>query len=53
MSDETKLSYQVRLAVDDDGTPLHNGERLTEVRPGVWVHPLAAAVTEFLERRGR
>lgn len=34
--------------VDADGTPLCAGERMTEVEPGVWMHPDAVALAEFL-----
>lgn len=44
-----KHAYWVPLALDTDGTPLYNGERLVEVEPGHWMHPDAIALMEFLQ----
>lgn len=44
----TKTSGVIPVALDDDGTPLSHGERMTEIRPGVWADPLTVAVAEFL-----
>ena len=52
MRDVKKASMVVRVAVDDDGTPLCDGERMTEIRPGVWAHPMAAALAAYLEGKG-
>lgn len=51
MADMTvkKHEYLALVAVDADGTPLHHGERMIETEPGVWAHPLLAAVEAFLE----
>ena len=48
----TKVSYWQPVAVDADGTPLHHGERMTEVEPGVWADPLFVAIMDFLEQAG-
>ena len=39
------------VAVDTDGTPLHHGERMVEVQPGVWADPVMAQVEAFLAAR--
>jgi hypothetical protein len=44
-----KVACYVPVAVDADGTPLSHGEPMTETEPGVWVDPVIAAVTDFLE----
>jgi hypothetical protein len=38
-----KVAYWTPMAVGENGTPLHNGEPMTEIEPGRWVTPLAAA----------
>jgi hypothetical protein len=45
-----KASASDVLNLDADGTPLHNGERLAEIRPGQWVTALDAAVLAFFEQ---
>lgn len=52
MQDVKKASMVVQLDLDDDGTPLCHGERLVEIKPGTWAHPLVVAVTDFLEGKG-
>ena len=44
-----KMAGYIPVAVDADGTPLSHGEPMTETEPGIWVDPLIAAVTDFLE----
>ena len=43
-----QVSGHAVLPLDDDGTPLHNGERMVEIGPGQWVTPLAAEVLALL-----
>ena len=44
----TKLGARVPVPVDEDGTPLSHGERMTEIEPGVWMHPVWAALMDYL-----
>ena len=44
-----KMVCYCPVAVDGDGTPLSHGEPMTETEPGVWVDPVIAAATDFLE----
>jgi hypothetical protein len=43
-----KYSYWAEFPLDTDGTPLHHGERMVEIRPGQWVPALDAAVMAYL-----
>jgi hypothetical protein len=47
-----KIAYQEVLNLDEDGTPLYKGERMVEIRPGVWTTALEAAVLKFLGETG-
>ena len=46
-----QASYWQPVAVDTDGTPLWHGERMIEVRPGVWTTPDTIAVEAWLAER--
>ena len=47
----TRASCWQPVAVDADGTPLHHGERMVQVRPGVWADPAVAGIEAFLAAR--
>jgi hypothetical protein len=38
----------IPVALDDDGTPLHHGERMTEIRPGTWAPPGYVEMMNYL-----
>lgn len=44
----TKMACWMPVAVDADGTPLHHGERMVEIEPGVWADPVYVAVMDLL-----
>lgn len=44
-----KMSYPVTVPLDEDGTPLWNGERMVEVGPDEWMTPEAAAFLKVAE----
>ena len=45
-----KMSAYAMVPVDDDGTPLHHGERMVEISPGEWADPLTARALELFAR---
>ena len=44
----TKLREWVMVPVDEDGVPLSHGDRMTEIEPGVWMHPVWVALMDYL-----
>jgi hypothetical protein len=45
-----KMAYWAPFALDDDGTPLMNGERMVEVSPGQWMDPTFAMILDYLAK---